>query len=468
MRDYQIKIEPFEFVALLELKLDQKVNNHAKASIIMRIKDQYKEQYATILAKEMWVKITAVGEQEVSDSSINTVLFYGLVTDFSFCMNGYETIFNLELTSGTVLMDLKPHFRVFQNEESYCIDICKKVAEEYVDSRVTITEGEEDQTGGVIIQYNETDWEFLKRLAGRTSRYLVPNVIRKGTKFSIGLPEGKKKTIQTDKLQVKLDMKEFMEKSHNGMRDLQISNMLEITVEEREIFELGDILPYQGKDYFVYRILTNYNGEECIHTYYLKTKEALKVLPRLNHSLTGFSCHAVITNIKKDKVQVNILEDEWKGQDGVKWFLYATVYSSSDGTGWYCMPEVGDSVRLSVPEKEEDSFIISAVHKETDSSRQNPDYKSFKTKYGKEILFTPDSLLMTNNNGMMLEMHDSEGITITSDKDIVIQAEENLTVASGAASLLIAANDKVQVKQGGTTMTLEGDITFTGGEFRIQ
>ena len=69
---------------------------------------------------------------------------------------------------------------------------------------------------------------------------------------------------------------------------------------------------------------------------------------------------------------------------------------------------------------------------------------------------------------MMVEMNDSEGITITSDKDILIQAGENLTVASQKASLLIAADDKVQVKQGSTSMTLSGDISFTGGEFRIQ
>ena len=68
----------------------------------------------------------------------------------------------------------------------------------------------------------------------------------------------------------------------------------------------------------------------------------------------------------------------------------------------------------------------------------------------------------------MVEMNDSEGITITSDKDVAIQADDNLTITSNSASLLIAAKDKVQVKQGGTTMTLSGDISFTGGEFRIQ
>ena len=113
-------------------------------------------------------------------------------------------------------------------------------------------------------------------------------------------------------------------------------------------------------------------------------------------------------------------------------------------------------------------FRSSAVHKETDSARQNPDFKSLKTKYGKEILFTPDSIIMTNHQGMTVEMNDKEGISIVSDKDIIIEAEDNLTISSENGSLLIGAQDSLQVKQGGTTMTLKEDIFFTGGEFRIQ
>ena len=177
---------------------------------------------------------------------------------------------------------------------------------------------------------------------------------------------------------------------------------------------------------------------------------------------------ATVMDVKRDKVQIEVEQDEWGAADGKKWFLFSTVYSSGDGTGWYCMPEIGDSVRLYVPEKEEDAFVISAVHKETDSARQNPDCKSWKTKYGKEILFTPNSILLTNNQGMMVEMDDEEGITIASDRNITIEAEENLTVSSANASLLVAAEKVLQVKQGGTAMTLEKDIVFTGGEFRIQ
>ena len=184
--------------------------------------------------------------------------------------------------------------------------------------------------------------------------------------------------------------------------------------------------------------------------------------------MAGCSFEAVVTGVRKDTVQIDIQGDEWQAADGKKWFSYATVYSSPDGTGWYSMPEVGDTVRLYVPDKEGRCLVTSSVHKETDSARQDPDRKSFKTKYGKEILFTPDTVLITNNQGMTIEMNDQEGISMTSDKDILIQADGEMSIASGSASLLMAAEEILQVKQGGTTMTLSDDIYFTGGEFRIQ
>lgn len=465
MRDYLIKIEPFDYIALQGLMIDKGVNSHGMAEIVMRIKDEWKEEYMSKLASETWVQIQAIDTME---ESAHTVLFNGIVTEFMFEQDGYETILKLQLSSGSIFMDLRPHFRVFQNKDAYCRAIQQKIVETYPEGQVLCMEGEQDRTDGVLIQYQETDWEFLMRVAARTGKYLVADTSKKGVKYTIGLPNGNQRQINTDKLQMKLDMAEYMEKSCNGMTSLQSSDMVELVLTDREIYYLGDSVTYQGKEYFVYHIQTSYQGAECSHKYYLKTKAALRVLAVINENPIGCSYDAVVTDVSKDKVQVDIQKDEWKAADGKKWFLYSTVYSSPDGTGWYCMPEIGDSVRLYVPEKEESSFVISAVHRETDIARQKPDYKSLKTKYGKEILFTPDSIFLTNNQGMMVEMNDSEGITITSDKDIVIQAEDNLTIASSSSSLLIAADDKVQVKQGGTTMTLSDDISFTGGQFRIQ
>ncbi len=468
MREYQIGIEPFEYTAVQDIKITRAVNEHAEASVTVQIRDGREEEYLGMLAGETWVRIIGTGGQDGDAGAVHTVLFHGIVTDFSFSHDSRGTTMYLALASGTVLMDLEPHFRVFQNENALCASIHEGITGAYPDGRATCTEGGSDRTRGILIQYRETDWEFLKRMAAASGRCLVPDALQKGVRYTVGLPEGTGRDIPADHIRTRLDMREYMEKTRGGMTWLCTGDMPELVVTDREICRIGDRMSYQGREYHICRIETAYRGGECLHTYHLRRKEALSPLPVPHGSITGCSFDASVTGVQRDRVQVEIAGDEWNARDGKAWFPYATVYSSPDGTGWYCMPEPGDSVRLHVPESEEDSFVMSAVHRETDAARQNPDYKSFKTKYGKEILFTPDSILMTNNQGMMVEMNDSEGIMITSDRDIVVEAKENLTISSNSASLLIAAEDRLQVRQGGTSMTLSGDISFTGGEFRIQ
>ncbi len=468
MREYHIGIEPFEYTAVQDIKITRAVNEHAEASVTVQIRDGREEEYLGMLAGETWVRIIGTSGQDGAAGAVHTVLFHGIVTDFSFSHDSRGTTMYLALASGTVLMDMEPHFRVFQNENALCASIHEGITGAYPDGRATCTEGGSDRTRGILIQYRETDWEFLKRMAAASGRCLVPDALQKGVRYTVGLPEGTGRDIPADHIRTRLDMREYMEKTRGGMTWLCTGDMPELVVTDREICRIGDRMSYQGREYHICRIETAYRGGECLHTYHLRRKEALSPLPVPHGSITGCSFDASVTGVQRDRVQVEIAGDEWNARDGKAWFPYATVYSSPDGTGWYCMPEPGDSVRLHVPESEEDSFVMSAVHRETDAARQNPDYKSFKTKYGKEILFTPDSILMTNNQGMMVEMNDSEGIMITSDKDIVVDAKENLTISSNSASLLIAAEDRLQVRQGGTSMTLSGDISFTGGEFRIQ
>ncbi len=134
------------------------------------------------------------------------------------------------------------------------------------------------------------------------------------------------------------------------------------------------------------------------------------------------------------------------------------------------MPEPGDRVRLTVPEKwEKEAFVTSSVHVETDSAdRKNPDHKVFKSKYGKEVRFTPDSIVITNNQGNRIEMTDAEGIHIVSAHSVVLEAQEDMTITSNAGSLLVAGASSVSIKQKGTTIELENDISFVGGNLKIQ
>lgn len=134
------------------------------------------------------------------------------------------------------------------------------------------------------------------------------------------------------------------------------------------------------------------------------------------------------------------------------------------------MPEVGDAIRLNLPVfREDEAHVISAVHLAAGAAdRQDPKLKSLKTKYGKEVLFTPDSIVMTNNKGMSISLKDGQGINVVSDKDVNISAGNNVTLASQGGSLSVAGSSGVKLSQGGTGIQLDSNIVFAGGEFRIQ
>lgn len=459
MRDYQIIVEPIDYVALLDMQIKKEINEHAKATVTMRIRESDKDQYLSELQNGMWMGIKAVGEKgEIK------VLFRGIVTDFQVKVNLHEIILIMEAADSTFLLDIKEHFRTFQNASMSLTEICDIINQNYADISMADYRGNNSGIGHVSIQHRETDWEFMKRLASETYGYITPEPWKKDIGYLLGLPKGREYKNEAGKIKYISDMGSYKAKA---AKLVQMGG-LELVCENRELHELGDWLMQDGKKYYLYKSVCMYKGGECMNIYHFRTKDNLFIQPVSNNKLAGCSFEAVVTSVKRDQVKIDVIGDENASRPERNWFVYGTVYSSPDGTGWYCMPEIGDTVRLYVPETEAGSFVISSVHMETSVSRQNPDYKSFKTKYGKEILFTPDTIIMTNNQGMMIELADESGIYIASDKDITIQADGNLTVASQSDALLIAAQDCVQVKQGGTTMTLKDDISFTGGEFRIQ
>ncbi len=98
----------------------------------------------------------------------------------------------------------------------------------------------------------------------------------------------------------------------------------------------------------------------------------------------------------------------------------------------------------------------------------HPDHKILKTAHGKEIRFTPDEIVITNNQGLRIELLDNEGIRIVSNRSIAIEAGEDMTISSGKGSIAVAADDALILKQQGTEISLRDGVRFAGGEFRIQ
>lgn len=322
-----------------------------------------------------------------------------------------------------------------------------------------------------IIQYQETDWEFLKRLATRHHSFLVPSTTVYGVKYFYDLPKGESREIpEGTRYTLYKDVGVYLKKKSRGLLKLKEADCIEYIVKSRENYSIGDRVVINGQRLFIYQIESTYQGGEMLHDCHMKTRRGMDTLETYQKDLTGCSFQAEVLQVKDDKVQIKVAGDENAEQSISLWYPYSTVYSSPDGTGWYCMPEIGDIVRLQLPSQQEASaYVVSSIHLDTNNSeRKNPEYKVIKNKYQKEIRFTPDSIIITNNQGTKIALTDENGVQIISQKSIVIQAKDNLILSSETGSLTAAGTTSVNLKQKTTSLDIDKGISFSGGDLRVQ
>lgn len=126
------------------------------------------------------------------------------------------------------------------------------------------------------------------------------------------------------------------------------------------------------------------------------------------------------------------------------------------------MPEPGEQIRLYFPDMNEaHAYVISGVHRKEDIHRADPDKKSFRTKYGKEIRFEPDEMILTNNDGLSIRLHDQKGILINSDRGISLKSNAYLDIRSGS-KISIQARDGISMQQNRNTLLVRNGIYEKG------
>ena len=220
-------------------------------------------------------------------------------------------------------------------------------------------------------------------------------------------------------------------------------------VELEQYAYIGDQISLNGKNKFIKSVYA-YLEDGIMHIRYgLLAATAMAAggsmagiaVPMTESKASGKMMKGIVQAIDKDKVQVHLTDID-KGYDsgGNWWFPFSTAYSSSDGSGWYCMPEEGDEVRVFFPSgKEGEAFAASSVCMNPPS---NPKHKSWKAPGGKEILLTDEGMYIIGKSGKIyINLTDEKGIEIHSDKDISITSDSKISVTSADEVHIVAENE---------------------------
>ncbi len=92
-------------------------------------------------------------------------LFSGLIENVNLIYEKGIHYFEVNAISASILLDRTQRKRSFQNVDMTYEELALQVVSEYDGGATICTIGSDKSIETPIIQYNETDWEFLKRLA---------------------------------------------------------------------------------------------------------------------------------------------------------------------------------------------------------------------------------------------------------------------------------------------------------------
>ena len=417
---------PLDGIIMAEdVTLDASFNNHARISLLL-------------LADEEKIENSIHGLPDGASIEIyeKDVLFKGKVTEA--VMVPYKGLHYLKIraVSYTSEWGLVAVSQSFLNLDATYEQVLGKVLANYpnADIKDCITRGA--VIPDFLLQYEETDWDFLIRLASSFQSFLIPDYKAGYGRAYFGIPQlGDEIVLSEEEYDIIKDLEQYNRANLKG--DLLHQEAIKWNVKTGRSLELAQKVRFRGISTIVtniqYRVV---KGELC-RFYELSREKGCLSVPLKNKNIFGMSIPATVKERSGNCVRVHFhIDPEYDNSPNTKYFTYAIESSFI-----YCMPELESQVHIYFPSDEErDAIAVHAVRTSGGGSAgssgssgggyaQNPDYKSFSNVNGAELLLAPDGISASaETEGTTSVILDTEGNAAVNGNEIEITANQDLSI----------------------------------------
>ncbi|WP_426252881.1 HNH endonuclease [Paenibacillus pabuli] len=429
---------PYGKIRLDKLELIQQAGAHGRLSFSGWVDEEWEE---TIIQKAG--SHDRVGFIQMDESGRELPLFKGQLHEIKVEATRGIVYVMAVVISHTYELDALQRTKSYQNDKLRYLDIVNRVMKGYPEGDYIDFAFDETKTGAFIMQYQETDWSFLKRLASHLGADLVPDVTAHKPRFWIGYPEGRGafelKAIPFEKSR---NIERFLHTEAQGKHAVTEEEYTTYTFDLGQELQLGDEVSSGGQ---IYNITSRQAMLErsLLQWKYTCALPSSHPLPRkLQTMITGAAIEGKIIDVKRNQVKVHLDMDEGQQAGEARWFPYAAEGSQV----WYMMPEPGAKVKLYFPSAEEDEAMVmqsvrqeptEAGHVEKSSKvMQDPGVKSFGNPQGKSFTLGDSELVMNAQEGALyISMAAGNGVTLNSTTHVQIQCMGDLNINGASVSL---------------------------------
>lgn len=373
--------------------------------------------------------------EEFYDSRVNIkranggeAIFCGILTTMEITSVGNVRTVDLEVTTGSCRLDRTKGSRSFQDIESTYADTVRSLVET-AGGRVICTAGKEVCLDRPVIKYQETEWEFVKRLASHLGTYIIADVEVGKPNFWFGIRKGKEILSLPAE-----DYRVYIRWDEDGSGEKQVI----YEVQSREYHQLGDMARFWEQPVMVHEVRGTYRQGELLFTYLLSRQKNSKMI--YQNRFTGMGLLGTVKEINGEKLKIALEIDR-----GISTGNYFYEWHPETGNGMYAMPEIGAGVFLtfgSVDEREgfvrdcrpmdikdklnyHDRFLTT---KEEDAMRLNAAQVSISRKQNQKFSLSDTFVGLTASKGLRIR---ADGHIKIQAKDIYIKTLDVIKVHQG-------------------------------------
>ncbi|WP_455037190.1 contractile injection system protein, VgrG/Pvc8 family [Leptotrichia massiliensis] len=440
------KLENF---VIQEFVLDENINEHQKLEIQLEMDDEQRKNLERIIEKEdVGIEI----ELANTDKDVKRKVFSGIVDYFEILDYGsYGCRILMRAFSKSVLFDRKNEkkYRVFQDKNLMFSDIIDEINKDYAEKKLGIkySDTAKKQIGSLIVQFDETDWEFLIRLASqlKTGMFVIEQgIILFGI---VEMGEIKKENKYFSDYSLVRDYKNLYYKVQSN-KVINLGDTVSISENAVEN-EVNDKDSSGNKGNFSVLKTRIFLKDFILKSEFLATDmSSYHIFKKYNEKIKGCRIEANVERVFEDsgiaKMEVRFAEglkkivqersneesnDKAYDDYGIKRFplSYQTFYSQTN-TGFFCTPEVNDTVEVYFPNEDERFAKVSwAINNKGNGRFSNYTKRNFQVNQS-DFNF---SLNLNSFEVKTAEKYSVESPNIVENADnFVNKANQNMIVAS--------------------------------------
>lgn len=345
MEQLRIYLDSGEMFQASQCFIDKRVNEHFTAVVTGKVSTK-KDSLILRGSEEVLLTITFI-----DDDRKEIPVFKGRIERRYEVEAEGAVYWNIFAVSLTMDLDRQKYIRTFQGEEQNYLQIIGSVLAGYENTTVVLSKEMRETTDGLAVQYMETDWQFLKRLAAKKNQVLVADGSHDNICFHFGRVKRKgRKCFNSDQYRIKC------------YHDCEKGETVEYLIKSRKCLQLCDCVMVENGAYYIYSMSMNFCGGKVEFDYVLRTRSGFMVPAEEFLNLAGVMIMGKVRNTGENAVQIKLLSEKDETYGNPLWFPLSTIYTSPEGTGLFVSPKQGDPIRLYLPDGwEEHAYAIGCV-----------------------------------------------------------------------------------------------------------